>query len=105
MPAFLTAFLTTRADFFFWTGVVVEIVGGVWFLFDSYRCDLSLARWAMLFPPIAIYLAIRYPEECLKSFLVCVAGLVFLTLGTAYASPDQGGAAAMFKAAESLINP
>jgi hypothetical protein len=80
----LTAFLTAHAGFFFWTGVVIETVGGIWFLFDSYRCDVSLARWTMVFPPLALFLVFRYPEECLRSFLVCVAGIVFLTIGSAY---------------------
>ncbi len=87
----LAAYLTAHADFFFWTGIVVETVGGFWFLFDSYRCDVALARWTLLFPPIAIYLAFRYPEECLKSFIACVIGLVFITLGTTYAPAGEGG--------------
>ncbi len=90
-PKVLTHFLTAHASFLFWAGVVVETIGGVWFLFDSYRCDVDLARWTLFFPPLAIYLAIRYPEECLKSFLVCVAGIALLTLGDAYAPPGTGG--------------
>ena len=81
----LTTFFTAHADAFFWIGMIAETIGGFWFLFDSYRCDVAMARWTMLFPPLAIYLVIRYPEECLKSFLVCVAGLALLTLGDAYA--------------------
>jgi hypothetical protein len=81
----LPSFLTAHSNAIFWIGVVVETVGFVWFLFDSYRCDVDLARWALFFPPLAIYFAIRYPEECLKSFLVCVVGTVLLTLGSVYA--------------------
>ena len=85
----LTAFLTAHASFIFWLGVVVETIGGVWFLFDSYRCDVDLARWTLVFPPIAFFLAFRYPEECLKSFLICVAGIGILTLGEHF-SPGKG---------------
>ena len=90
MTAVLTNLLTAHADFLFWAGCVVEVVGGIWFLFDSYRCDVDLARWTMLFPPLAIYLVIRYPEECLKSFVVCVAGIVISSVGYAYEPPDTG---------------
>ena len=86
----LTTFLTAHSGAIFWSGIVVEVIGGIWFLFDSYRCDVDLARWALLFPPIAIYLAIRYPEECLKSFLVCVVGIALITLGEKYAPPGSG---------------
>ena len=86
----LTAFLTAHASAIFWTGVAIETIGFVWFLFDSYRCDVDLARWTLLFPPLAIYLAIRYPEECLKSFLVCVAGIIISSVGYAYEPPDTG---------------
>jgi len=86
----LTTFLTAHASAFFWAGVVIETIGFVWFLFDSYRCDVDLARWTLLFPPLAVYLAIRYPEECLKSFLVCIVGIVLSTVGYAYAPPDTG---------------
>ena len=86
----LTTFLTAHSDAIFWIGVVVETAGGIWFLFDSYRCDVSLARWTMVFPPLALYLVVRYPEECLKSFVVCVLGIVLLTLGTDYATPGSG---------------
>jgi len=85
------AFLTAHAGFIFWAGVVVETIGFVWFLFDSYRCDVDLARWTLLFPPLAIYLAIRYPEECLKSFLVCIVGIVLMTAGEKLAPADAGG--------------
>jgi glucose uptake protein GlcU len=85
----LTAFLTAHADFFFWTGVIISTIGGLWFLFDSYRCDVSLARWTLLFPPIALFLVVRYPEECLRSFLVCVVGSVLLGIGMAY-GPHSG---------------
>jgi hypothetical protein len=101
----LTAFLAAHAGFFFWLGVAVEIIGGVWFLFDSYRCDVGLARWTLLFPPIAIYLALRYPEECLKSFLVCVAGIGLLALGRHFATPDQGGLLPLPDASETQPNP
>jgi hypothetical protein len=87
----LSAFLTSHAGIIFWLGVAVETIGGVWFLFDSYRCDVSLARWTLLFPPIALFLVIRYPEECLKSFLVCVAGIGIIALGEHFAPPGQGG--------------
>ncbi len=86
----LTTFLTAHADFIFWTGVVVETIGFVWFLFDSYRCDVDLARWTLLFPPLAIYLAWRYPEECLKSFAVCVIGTILLTVGGNYSPMGKG---------------
>ncbi len=80
----LTTFLTTHAGAIFWTGVVIETIGFVWFLFDSYRCDVDIARWTLLFPPLGIYLAIRYPEECLKSFLVCIVGIALMTVGEQY---------------------
>jgi hypothetical protein len=100
----LTAFLTAHSDAIFWLGVAVETIGFVWFLFDSYRCDISLARWTLLFPPIAIYLAIRYPEECLKSFLVSVAGIGILALASHYAPPDKGGLLPLPDASETQPN-
>jgi hypothetical protein len=103
--AMLPAFLTAHASALFWAGVVVETIGGIWFLFDSYRCDVDLARWTLLFPPLAIYLAIRYPEECLKSFLVCVLGIVLMTVGENYAPPDAGGLMKLPSALESQISP
>jgi len=99
------AFLTTHASAFFWAGVVAEVIGGIWFLFDSYRCDVDLARWTLLFPPIAIYLAWRYPEECLKSFLVCIVGIVLMTMGEKYAPPDAGGLIALPNAIDSQLSP
>ena len=104
MPAALTAFLTAHASAFFWAGVALEVVGGVWFLFDSYRCDVDIARWTMLFPPLAIYLVFRYPEECLKSFIVCVLGIVLLTLGTSYAPPGSAGLNALPSTLESQLS-
>ncbi|HEX4141036.1 MAG TPA: hypothetical protein VHY09_11855 [Candidatus Methylacidiphilales bacterium] len=98
-------FLTAHADAIFWAGVVVETIGFVWFLFDSYRCDVDLARWTLLFPPLAIYLAIRYPEECLKSFLVCVVGIGLITLGEKFAPPDSGGLERLPSVIESQLNP
>lgn len=77
----MTAFLTAHAGAIFWTGVVIETIGFVWFLFDSYRCDVDIARWTLVFPPLGIYLVFRYPEECLKSFLVCIVGLTLMTVG------------------------
>ena len=105
MPAALTAFLTAHASFLFWAGIALEVVGGVWFLFDSYRCDVDIARWTMLFPPLAIYLVFRYPEECLKSFIVCVVGIVLLTLGTSYAPPGGPGLNALPSTLESQLSP
>jgi hypothetical protein len=84
-----TAFLTAHSSFIFWFGVVVEVVGSVWFLFDSYRCDVEIARWTMVFPPLGIYLVFRYPEECLKSFIVCIVGIVIITAGDHYAPPGD----------------
>ena len=46
----MTAFLTAHAGAIFWTGVAIETIGFVWFLFDSYRCDVDIARWTLLFP-------------------------------------------------------
>jgi hypothetical protein len=86
----LTTFLTAHSDAIFWIGIVVETAAGIWFLFDSYRCDVDLARWTLVFPPLALYLVIRYPEECLKSFLACVVGIVLLTIGTDYATAGSG---------------
>ena len=100
----LTTFFTAHADAFFWIGMIAETIGGFWFLFDSYRCDVAMARWTMLFPPLAIYLAIRYPEECLKSFSVCVAGAIFITLGAAYAPAGGSGVIQLPKALESVMN-
>ncbi len=99
----LPAFLAANADAIFWAGIVVEVIGSVWFLFDSYRCDVDLARWTMLFPPIALFLVFRYPEECLKSFLVCVVGGVIITLGTTYAPPGGGGMVQLPAALESAM--
>jgi hypothetical protein len=100
----MTAFLTAHASAFFWVGVIVEVIGGVWFLFDSYRCDVDIARWTMVFPPLGLYLAIRYPEECLKSFIVCVVGVALLTIGTSYAAPGSTGLNALPATLESRMS-
>jgi hypothetical protein len=99
----LTTFLTAHAGAIFWIGIVVELGGGIWFLFDSYRCDVDLARWTLLFPPLGIYLAFRYPEECLKSFLVCIVGIVLITVGEKYAPSDSLSLNAVQSAIESQM--
>jgi hypothetical protein len=99
----MAAFLAPYADVLFWAGAAVETIGFVWFLFDSYRCDVDIARWTLLFPPLAIYLVIRYPEECLKSFLVCIVGIVLMTLGEKFAPPEAGGLMALPGAVESQL--
>ena len=104
MPAALTAFLTAHASAFFWAGVALEVVGGVWFLFDSYRCDVDIARWTMLFPPLAIYLVFRYPEECLKSFLVCIVGVVVMTAGDKFGPQDATSLSGMTSTIESQLS-
>jgi hypothetical protein len=101
----MTTFLAAHASAIFWAGVVIETIGFVWFLFDSYRCDVDLARWTLLFPPLAIYLAIRYPEECLKSFLVCIVGIVLMTVGDKYGPQDATSLSGMTNAIESQLNP
>ena len=80
----LTAFLTSHAGFLFWSGVVVEVIGQLWLLFASYACDVSLARWTLIFPPIALILAVRYPDECLRPVLLCVLAGGMIWLGSAY---------------------
>ncbi len=99
----MTSLLASHAGVIFWSGVVVEVIGFVWFLFDSYRCDVELARWTLIFPPLAIYLVVRYPEECLKSFLVSILGIVLMTVGEKYAPPDAGGLQALPSAIESQL--
>jgi hypothetical protein len=84
----LTSFLTAHCDLIFWAGVAVEVAGQLWLLFASYACDVSLARWTLLFPPIAIYLAFRYPEECVKPVIVCVVGVALIWAGEAYTPPQ-----------------
>jgi hypothetical protein len=100
----MTALLTAHASAIFWAGVVIETIGFVWFLFDSYRCDVDIARWTLVFPPLAIYLVFRYPEECLKSFIVCVVGIALMTFGTHYAAPGSSGLNALPAALESKMN-
>ena len=91
----MTAFLTSHADFIFWSGVALEVIGQLWLLFASYACDVSLARWTLLFPPLALFLAIRYPGECLRPVIFCVLAGVVMGLGSTYSpapanqAPDQ----------------
>lgn len=88
----MTALLTSHAGFLFWSGVVLEVIGQLWLLFASYACDVSLARWTLLFPPLALILAIRYPEECLRPVILCVLAAVMIGLGGAYSpAPAQHG--------------
>ena len=100
----ITTLLTAHASAIFWTGVAIETIGFVWFLFDSYRCDVDLARWTLLFPPPALYLAIRYPEECLKSFLVCIVGVVVMTAGDKFGPQDATSLSGMTSTIESQLS-
>jgi len=84
----LAHFLTTYCDAIRWTGLGISIVGSLWFLFASYHCDVDLARWTLLFPPVALFLVVRYPETCLRPFLVVVVSMVLMGVGSAYAPPS-----------------
>jgi hypothetical protein len=80
----VTSFLVTHADAIFWIGVALEVGGQLWLLFASYACDVALARWTLFFPPLALFLAFRYPEECLRPVVFCVCAAVMIGLGTCY---------------------
>jgi hypothetical protein len=84
----VTAFLTAHADAIFWIGVLLEVAGQLWLLFATYACDVSLARWTLVFPPLALYLAFRYPEECLKPTIFCVVAGLIIWLGSACSPPQ-----------------
>jgi len=63
------------------TGVVFSVVGSVWLLFAGYQCDPKLARWAVWFPILTLRMVLRYPERCLKPFLLQCLGTVLLLCG------------------------
>ncbi|RBP43703.1 hypothetical protein DES53_105102 [Roseimicrobium gellanilyticum] len=58
----------------FVTGLVVGVVGWVWFLFASYRADAHMARWSRFLPMLAIRLALEHRETCLKPFILLHLG-------------------------------
>jgi hypothetical protein len=73
--------LADHAEFFIVVSIAWGAVTGFWFLFAAYNCDTSLARWMLLFPPLALLIVIRYPETCLRPFLFNLIGWILLGFG------------------------
>jgi hypothetical protein len=73
-------------DFLLPAGIVLGIVSAIWFLFAAYSCDVSLARWMFLFPPLGLVFVFRYPETCLRPFIVNLLALLLIGLGVAFSA-------------------
>ena len=77
----LAQFVADHAGVFVVTGIGLGIAGGLWFLFAAYGCDVSLARWTLLFPPLALLFVFRYPETCLRPFLLSLLAVGLIAVG------------------------
>ena len=92
----LTQFLTAHSGVLCFVGATLGIGSGIWFLFASYGCDVQLAHWTFLLPPLALLLVIRYPETCLRPFLLSLLALLIFGVGWSFYFTGHAGSVSDF---------